>query len=190
MLRKIKKIIKRRKFLQNSIVGEKTIFDECSVCVNLSYKKENILIGKSCFIRGIIKVDQSGKILIGNNTYIGGNSVIGSTEKILIGSNVIISTDVHIYDNNNHPTSPIKRKEMCESENFFGKKWHWSEAAHKKIVIEDNVWIGERSTILKGVTIGKGSIIACNSVVTHNVPPYTVVAGNPAQVVKNLENDL
>ena len=54
-------------------------------------------------------------------------------------------------------------------------------------MIEDNVWIGERSTILKGVHIGKGSIVASNSVVVKDVPPYSIVAGNPAKIVKMLE---
>jgi acetyltransferase-like isoleucine patch superfamily enzyme len=52
------------------------------------------------------------------------------------------------------------------------------------VVIEDDVWIGSRATILKGVKIGKGSVVASNSVVTKNVEPYTLVAGNPAIVKK------
>ena len=67
--------------------------------------------------------------------------------------------------------------------------WQWSESAHSRIVIEDNVWIGERATVKKGVTIGEGAIIASNSVVTHDVPPFTIAAGNPARVVKSLENN-
>ena len=56
----------------------------------------------------------------------------------------------------------------------------------KRIVINDNVWIGERTTILKGVVIGKGAVVGCNSVVTHDVPERCVVAGNPAKIVKML----
>ena len=57
------------------------------------------------------------------------------------------------------------------------------------IVIEDNVWIGEYSAVLKGVTIGEGAIVASHSGVTKDVPSYSIVAGNPAQVVKKLEHD-
>ena len=55
------------------------------------------------------------------------------------------------------------------------------------MVIEDNVWIGQYSTVLKGVTIGRGSIVATKAVVTKDVPPYSIVAGNPAKVVKYIE---
>lgn len=188
MIKRLKIMMKTRRFFKLSTCGLGTKFDEGSACVNLANDKTRIVIGKNCFIRGIIKVDKNGKIFIGNNSYIGGNSVVGSADNIRIGENVIISTDVHIYDNNNHPTSPIKREYMCQHADYFGQEWQWSESAHKQVEIGDNVWIGERSTILKGVNIGKGSIVACNSVVTHDVPEYVVVAGNPACVVKNLEN--
>lgn len=55
--------------------------------------------------------------------------------------------------------------------------------------IEDNVWIGENAVILKGVQIGRGSIIACNAVVTKDVPPYTIAAGNPARIVKDIPHE-
>ena len=115
--------------------------------------------------------------------------MVGAVEGVEIGSHVIISNNVHIYDNNNHPTSPKVRWEMC-NQGFYGDAWKWKHASAKKIVIEDGVWIGERATILKGVTIGKGSIIGCDAVVTHNIPQYCIAAGNPAKVVKRLEAEL
>ena len=63
----------------------------------------------------------------------------------------------------------------------------WSVVNSAPITIEDDVWIGMDALILKGVTIGKGSIIAPKSVVTKNVPPFTVVGGNPAAIIKQLE---
>ena len=54
------------------------------------------------------------------------------------------------------------------------------------VVIENNVWIGERVCILSGVHIGEGAIIAANSIVTHDVPPYTLVGGIPAKVIKEI----
>lgn len=108
-------------------------------------------------------------------------------DSIIIGSHVIISNHVSIYDNNNHPTDPEIRKQMCES-GFYSEMWDWVHSEHKPVVIEDNVWIGEYATILKGVTVGKGSIVASHSVVTKDVEPYTIVAGNPARKVKVLRH--
>ena len=72
---------------------------------------------------------------------------------------------------------------------FEGDPWRWVHADSAPIVIGDSVWIGEYAAILKGVTIGTGAVVASHAVVTKDVPPYTVVAGNPARVVKELEND-
>lgn len=113
-------------------------------------------------------------------------SIVGSSIGISIGSCCIISNNVHIYDNNNHPTPPHLRVKMCKL-GFYGALWHWRYSEADSIIIEDNVWIGERCTILKGVRIGQGSVIGCNSVVTKSVPPYSIAVGNPAKVVKYVE---
>ena len=70
---------------------------------------------------------------------------------------------------------------------FYGDLWHAKHSDHAPIKIHDNVWIGERAIILKGVTIGKGAIIAIGAVVTKDVPEYAIVAGNPARIVKYLK---
>ena len=68
----------------------------------------------------------------------------------------------------------------------YSELWHWQYSDSKPVKINNNVWIGRYATILKGVSIGEGSIVACNALVTKDVPPYSVVAGNPARVVKIL----
>ncbi len=180
------KIIKKRQFDKGAIYGQGTKFDCTAGCQNESMTPKNILIGRNCMIRGLIITSGNGKIVIGDHSYIGGATRIGSVNSITIGNDVIIANDTHIYDNNNHPVSPQKRMKMTQSGDFFGELWKWGMADNKEIIIEDNVWIGERCSILKGVKIGKGAIVGCNSVVTHDVPAYTIVAGNPAKVVKNL----
>ena len=154
--------------------------------ISNSGDKSNILIGEDCDIICTLISAKEGKIIIGNNTTIRYQSVVGATGYIKIGNHCIISNNVHIYDNNNHPTDPEIRYKMCEA-GFYGDEWDWKYSDQKNVIIEDNVWIGERSTILKGVHIGKGSIIACDSVVTKDVPEYSVAAGNPAQTVKRLK---
>jgi len=144
-----------------------------------------IKIGSNCEIFGSLQSVGNGTITIGNNTCIYERSIVGSVSSVSIGSYVIISNQVHIYDNNNHPTSRALRHQMCE-DGFHTDAWRWTHAASSPIVIEDDVWIGENATILKGVTIGAGAIVGCNAVVTKDVPSNTIVAGNPARVVKVL----
>ena len=100
----------------------------------------------------------------------------------------MISNNVIIVDNNNHPIEPKMRLKMTSCKDYLNDElWSWKYAESKPIVIEDNVWIGRDSRIMKGVTIGKGSIVALGAIVTRDVPPYSVVAGNPAKVVKILD---
>lgn len=184
-----KRMFKRRQFKKSAtfVEGLKTVnIGPTAFCQNKTGKKDNIKIGHHCDIHArIIAAGNDGRINIGNYTTIRGG-YIGSVESIVIGNHVIISNNVTIYDNNNHPTDPDSRKLMCES-GFYSDLWNWENSVHKPVVIEDNVWIGEHSTILKGVTIGVGSIVAAHSVVTKDVEPYTIVAGNPAKTVKYLK---
>lgn len=168
----------------NSVHASDLVVRFTSHCT--AQNKYDIVIGKRCEIKGQLFSFEGGKILIGNNVFMNYNSFIGSMEAVTIGNDVIIATNVRIFDNNNHPTSPTQR-EMMSHNDFYGELWTWKYAEHKPVVIGDNVWIGEFSAILKGVTIGKGSIVASHSVVTKDVPPYVIVAGNPARVVKRLE---
>lgn len=174
----------RREFAMNSVHASDLVVRFTSHCT--AQNKYDIVIGKRCEIKGQLFSFEGGKILIGNNVFMNYNSFIGSMETVTIGNDVIIATNVRIFDNNNHPTSPTQR-EMMSHNDFYGELWTWKYAEHKPVVIGDNVWIGEFSAILKGVTIGKGSIVASHSVVTKDVPPYVIVAGNPARVVKRLE---
>ena len=184
----IKATYKTKQFCKYSCVGDGTKFGQTARCINQTGDKHAISIGCHCDIDAAISAHQNGQITIGDYTTIRYDSIIGAVDEIQIGSHVMISNNVHIYDNNNHPTEPKVRWEMCET-GFYSEKWNWEYSEHRPVKIEDNVWIGERCTILKGVVIGQGSIIGCNSVVTHNIPPYTIAAGNPAKVVKKLSNE-
>ncbi len=183
---RIKYIYKKRKFHRIAVVGRNLDIRSVSDC--RADKNGCITIGDNCRIFGVIQSMDDGKISIGNNTCMYHRSIVGSVNRISIGNCVIISNHVHIFDNNNHPTSPAIRHKMCVG-GFDGEAWRWTYADAAPIVIEDDVWIGEGATVLKGVTIGKGAVVACQSVVTKDVPPYTIVAGNPARVVKKLENE-
>ena len=177
-----------RSYRKNATLGKNIKFGCVARCTNLSGDPQKIKVGETSYVMGSMTVSQNGEITIGDHFYLGNRSVIGSEKSIRIGRCVIISNDVRIYDNNNHPTSP-KAREYMSLNGFSNDNWAWHHSASAPIVIEDNVWIGQYTTILKGVTIGKGSIVATRAVVTKDVPPYTIVAGNPAKVVKSLADE-
>lgn len=183
-----KRYYKMKQFKENAFFPsgmDSASFGETAFCQNKTGNIRNISIGHHCDIHArIIAAGKCGKITIGSYTTLRGG-IVGAVDSISIGNHVIISSNVTIYDNNNHPTDPQVRIEMCES-GFYSDMWNWEHSAHKPIVIEDNVWIGEYATVLKGVRIGTGSVVASHSVVTKDVEPYTIVAGNPARKVKEL----
>ncbi len=183
IINKIKTNAKRKMFEKNAICGKNLCLSSLSFCATPS--KESVTIGDNCELSCRISVTGDGKLSIGNNTTVRYDSKISCAQNIKIGNCVIISNNVRIYDHNSHPTDPKIREEMCMN-GFHGDAWLPKHAAKKTVVIDDNVWIGEHSVILKGVHIGKGSVVGCNSVVTKDVPPYTIVAGNPAVIVKEI----
>jgi len=113
-----------------------------------------------------------GELIVGSGTYIGQFSVICAREKTVIGSDCLIAEHVTIRDQDHVFVAGLKTKDT-------GYK-------NKPIIIGDNVWIGAKSTITKGVKIGNNSVIGANSVVTHDVLPNTVVAGIPARILHTI----
>jgi acetyltransferase-like isoleucine patch superfamily enzyme len=182
---KVKIYMVRKAFLSNCITGDNFSCSVFSKCFNDTLRRDNVWIGNDCEVNGILRAKEKGRILIGNNTTIRMHSRVFAVNKIEIGNCVIISNNVLIYDNNNHPIEPERRLEMSKS-GFYGDLWEAKHSISSPVLIHDNVWIGERAVILKGVTIGRGSIVAMGAIVTKNVPEFCVVAGNPAKVVKVL----
>ena len=116
-------------------------------------------------------------IEIGENVEINDEVHIGATEKIIIEDNVLIASKVYISDHNH---GSYKGDEQDSPMSIpKGRKIYSSP-----IRIEKNVWIGELCCILQGVTIGEGSIIGAMSVVTKDIPPYTIAVGSPAKLIK------
>jgi acetyltransferase-like isoleucine patch superfamily enzyme len=111
---------------------------------------------------------KGGKLIVGRNSRLNGVH-IDAKELIVIGQNVRIAPYTIIMDSDFHDINN-----------------HFADGASKAIIISDDVWIATRSMILKGVTIGKGAVVAAGAVVTRDVPDYTIVAGVPAKVIKKL----
>lgn len=120
----------------------------------------------SCYSGCSISVEDNATLRLGHGSYMNFNSKIQCFDSITIGNDVVISENVTIRDSDN---KTIVREGYKSS---------------APIVIEDKVWIGLNVIILKGVTIGKGAIIAAGAVVTKDVPPYCIAAGVPAKVIK------
>lgn len=138
---------------------------------------------------------ETGHIKVGERVHIGGGTQLISRNNITIGDDVIIAWNCTIYDHNSHSIHWEERK------NDVSREWEnavkglpvlldkdWSVVKSAPITIGDKVWMGFGVTVLKGVTIGEGAVIGACSVVTKDVPPYTVVAGNPAQAIKTLKH--
>ncbi|TXH30779.1 MAG: acyltransferase [Cyclobacteriaceae bacterium] len=155
--------------------------------LNLQDHPEKIYIGANSMICGELQVNAyGGSIHIGDNTYVGEYSRIWSGDKITIGNNVQISHNVNIIDNNTHSLNSEERKEEYRQIITAGKILQKDNIAAAPIIIEDDVWISFNASILKGVRIGRGAVIAAGAVITKDVEAFTVVAGNPAVVIKNI----
>ena len=118
-------------------------------------------------------------IVIGDDVFMNHNCHIGAINSIQIGNGVLLGSNVMIIDHN-HGSSDYREELMVRP----GRRQLRSKG---QVVIEDNVWIGENSCVLPNVRIGKCAIVACGSVVTKDVPEFSVVAGNPAKVIKHVK---
>jgi acetyltransferase-like isoleucine patch superfamily enzyme len=147
--------------------------------------KTNIEMGDNCCIRGTIMVYRAdSKVTLGNNVYIGPGTFIECVEQITIGDNVLISMNCNIIDTNSHSLDSAERLgDTIEWQKGLSYK-DWNKVQSSAIHIGNKSWIGLRSIILKGVSIGEGAIVAAGSVVTKEVRSYTMVGGNPAAFIK------
>jgi acetyltransferase-like isoleucine patch superfamily enzyme len=109
-------------------------------------------------------------------------------EKLIIGNYVSIADDVKFILGGNHQISTITTYPL--KANFTNRDFHIDASSKGAIVVEDEVWLGYGTIILSGIRIGKGAIIAAGSVVTKDVPPYSIVGGNPANVIKYRFNEV
>jgi acetyltransferase-like isoleucine patch superfamily enzyme len=143
-------------------------------------------IGDDCFIAsggwidtmsGYRGVKFDSELKIGKGTYIGHRCHIIVCEKMVIGENVTMADNVYITDNL-HGFEDISRDVMSQPLKLPGP-----------VTIEDEVWIGESVCIMPGVTVGKHSVVGAGSVVTKDIPPYSVAAGVPAKIIRQYNSE-
>jgi len=111
----------------------------------------------------------SGRIEIGSHTFINYGSSIAARDSVKIGAHCLLGHYTFVMDNNQHD---VVR--------------HWELPLSGPVVIEDHVWIGSKAVILPGVRIGSRSTIGAGSIVTRDIPPRCLAAGNPARVLRHL----
>jgi len=167
-------------------LGSRTKLLASAKIINIRARHDCINIGTDSVIAGeILTFGHGGSITIGDWCFVGKGTRVWSATSITIGSRVLISHNVNIFDSFTHP---INRKERHEHFKAIIQKGHPKELdlGERAVVIENDVWIGANACILRGVHIGEGAIIGSCSVVTHDVPKFSVVAGNPACIVREL----
>jgi acetyltransferase-like isoleucine patch superfamily enzyme len=142
-------------------------------------------VGEDSIVHADIRFEASGgEIQIGSRTFIGRSSLV-CYRSITIGDDVIMSWGITIVDHDSHSIDWANRSDDVR-EWGQGRK-NWQHIAHSPVLIADKAWIGFNVNILKGVAVGEGAVIGACSVVTRDVPPYSVVVGNPARVVRSLK---
>jgi acetyltransferase-like isoleucine patch superfamily enzyme len=131
----------------------------------------SVQVGPKCVIDRDVTVECRGSLIVGSRSVVGHHVTIGVRESVRIGSDCLIAEMVSIRDHD-HGFLDTSRP-------------MWQQAAlTAPIVIEDDVWIGSKATITRGVRIGQGAIVGANAVVVHDVPAGAIVGGIPARIIR------
>lgn len=133
------------------------------------------------------------KIVIGKRCQLGKVN-FNCADQIIVGDDVLMAWGITIIDNDSHSIYWQYRKndvakcykDYLQNKSNFIKNKDWNRVKILPVVIGNRVWIGFNAIILKGVKIGDESVVAAGAVVTKNIPPKVIVAGNPAKIVKRL----
>lgn len=194
LLRKLKKILfkssSKKKKNEPLLVGLKTgAGSKIQGTIEIRKPGGQVFIGKESLVSGSIVTETDYSIVkVGDSVSIGGGSLIDCVCNVTIENDVLISYQCIIQDSDNHSILFSIRK--ADVKDWMNGEYHnWALTPQKPVKICSGAWIGARAIILKGVTIGEGAIIGAGSVVTKDVPPWTIVAGNPAKIIRKLSEN-
>lgn len=144
-----------------------------------------ITVGSDSNVEGSIILERhSSSVRIGARTHVGGGTTLDAALAITLGDDVLISFGVLIADHDSHSLDFTERQN--DLRDWLRNRKDWSVVAMSPVIVADRAWVGARAVVLKGVRIGEGAIVAAGSVVTRDVPDWTLVAGNPARQIKKL----
>lgn len=157
--------------------------------LNAGSSSGQIRVGQNSRVEGELFVfAHGGQITIGDWSFIGPGSRLWSAASLRIGDRVLISHNCNVMDSLTHPLDARARHAQFRAILTTG---HPKSIAldEKPVCIDDDAWIGAGVTVLRGVTIGRGAIVGAGSVVVRDVAPYSVVAGNPARLIRTLSTE-
>ena len=199
ILRKIKRYLYFKRIEKYADLSKDSIYENAFLMrTDNPFKGRKYLkIGHQCMIgANVVFESTEGFVQIGDRCQLSSGTSLISRTRIIIEDDVIIAGGCLIYDHDSHSIYWDERSndviQQIDDYNKFRnpiKNKNWSVVKSQGIVIKSKVWIGNGVTILKGVTIGEGAVIGAKSVVTHDVEPYSLVAGNPAREIKKIRKD-
>jgi acetyltransferase-like isoleucine patch superfamily enzyme len=142
--------------------------------------------GASTYLGTMFDLGPRGRVELGEYALVHGARIICDAE-VIIGDYALVSWNVLFMDTYRLPRGIPGRRQALQRVPGHPLRIADGDVPAQPIRLERNVWIGFEACILPGVTIGEGSIVGAKSVVTQSVPPFTVVAGNPARVIRQLK---
>jgi acetyltransferase-like isoleucine patch superfamily enzyme len=176
--------------IPESVVVDETAYVETSFSFHL-YRGEgpagvSVGRGASTYLGTMFDVGPRGRVVVGDFALVHGARIICDLS-VVVGAHALISWNVVLMDSYRLPFDPSARRGPLERVALRWPRAFEGEVPARPVTIGPNVWIGFGACILPGVTVGEGSIVGASAVVKDDVEPYTVVAGNPAQLIRRLE---
>lgn len=186
---RMKKWLQRSRLRKSCVFEPTTVFHDTARVLNHRRMPGAIVLGRSTHVRGeLFTFGHGGEISLGDFCYVGEGTRIWSAKRINIGHRVLIAHNVTILDSLTHPLDAEKRHEHFRQIITTGHPEN-VDLDERAVDIANDAWIGCAVVILRGVSVGSGAIVGAGSVVTDDVPAWTVVAGNPARIVSRLDSD-
>ena len=145
---------------------------------------KSLVVGSGTEMHGRINfLGNRGTLTLGRDCFLGENTVLWCALHIEVGDRCLLSHGVNVHDTDSHPLPLAARAQQVTQKDI-----PLSEAGvlSEKVVLEDDVWIGFNAILLKGIRLGRGCVVGAGAVVTRSFPPLSLVAGNPARIIRTL----
>lgn len=176
----------------NVVVGEDVYIDTSyGFAPFFSQCNPGLILGNACgaYDRTTFVVGPKGRIVVGAYTCLNGIYLV-CNDSITIGKHCLLAWGVVLTDSWIEPNAPVAiRRAVLQAAATDPVRRLPPFATPRPITLKDNVWVGFDAVILPGVTLGRGCVVGCKTIVAEDVPPYAVVVGNPARIIRFLEPD-